>query len=327
MPSTITHAYFAMDVYDRLPLKRKEFLFDHKNFLKISGQSMDAFFFYYVLDWKKGKKLREFGSYFHNHKVYLFFETLINYIKYNHFADDPEVMSFLYGMLCHYILDSTTHPYIVYRSGKFEKGKKETYRYNQVHGEMESMIDNYLVALREGGNPYKFRSDLFCFGSLHPFSNALKEVIDFTYKEVFHITDFSIYYEKSLAKMKFFYRFVRYDPTGLKYLGYRFIDLISPKSCLRKAPLSYHIKRKENRKLLNLDHEKWCNPTDKKMVSQESFRDLYLKSLFHAVKVIQQVDQYIYEDKKVNLRRVIRNYSYLTGRDCQTERELKFFAF
>ena len=63
------------------------------------------------------------------------------------------------------------------------------------------------------------------------------------------------------------------------------------------------------------------------MVSQESFRDLYLKSLFHAVKVIQQVDQYIYEDRKVNLRRVIRNYSYLTGRDCQTERELKFFAF
>ena len=83
MASTITHAYFIMDVYDKLDISTKELLFDKKDFLKTTAQSMDTLFFYNITNLRKGKRVRDFGHYFHQYNVYEFFKTLINYIKYN----------------------------------------------------------------------------------------------------------------------------------------------------------------------------------------------------------------------------------------------------
>lgn len=326
MPSTITHAYFALDVYERLDLDAKTFLYSEKQWLKTTGQGMDPTFFYHLLSIKPGKKVRDFGLFFHRHKSFLFFETLINYIKYNGYQDNPEIMTFLYGQLCHYMLDRTAHPYIIYISGQFIRGNRSTYKYNHVHGENESLIDNYLVSLRENIKPWEFRADQFCFDT-HDFSDELKEVIDFTYKEVFKVPNFSKYYEQSIRDMKRFYRIFRYDKHGFKITFYKFVDLVCPKILLRKKVLSYHMKIKNKEELLNLNHERWYNPTDKRIHSTESFIDLYLRAMTEAVKAIGQINDYIYKDKKIDLRKVIKNYSYESGRDCSKKYELKHFKF
>ena len=46
-----------------------------------------------------------------------------------------------------------------------------------------------------------------------------------------------------------------------------------------------------------------------------------------AVKAIGQINDYIYKDKKTDLRKVIKNYSYESGRDCSKKYELKHFKF
>ena len=56
MPSTATHAYFIMDIYDKLPIERKIFLKDDKELLKVSAQSMDTLNFYF------SKKHRSFWT-------------------------------------------------------------------------------------------------------------------------------------------------------------------------------------------------------------------------------------------------------------------------
>lgn len=33
---------------------------------------------------------------------------------------NPQVLAYLYGSLCHYVLDSTIHPFIYYYGGKYE---------------------------------------------------------------------------------------------------------------------------------------------------------------------------------------------------------------
>ena len=43
--------------------------------------------------------------------------------------------------------------------------------------------------------------------------------------------------------------------------------------------------------------------------------------------MIKQINQYIYYDKKIDLKKVIGNLSYETGKDCDIKRELKFFEF
>ena len=326
MAGTITHAYFALDLYDKLSIKSKELLMDEKESLKLFAQNTDVLFFYNITNFKKGKKIRNFGYRSQKIKTYEFFSTLINYIKYNNHQYNPQVISYLYGMLSHYVLDSTVHPFIIYKTGQFNKNDKTTYKYNHLHNEVESYFDNYMLRLRDGINPNKFKCYDFCF-NVDSFNKELIEVMDFTYKEVFGINNFHEYYLKSSKQMKFFYRVFRYDPTGIKKSFYRFVDLVSPRSCLRKVPLSYHINRKKMKKYLNLEHGRWCNPTDKRTKSNESYLELYTKALYKTTKMIQEINQFLYYDKKINLKKVIGNLSYETGKDCDKERELKYFEF
>lgn len=326
MAGTITHAYFALDLYDRLSIKSKELLMDEKESLKLFAQNTDILFFYNITNFKKGKKIRNFGYRSQKIKTYEFFSTLINYIKYNNHQYNPQVISYLYGMLSHYVLDSTVHPFIIYKTGNFNKDDKTTYKYNHLHGEIESYLDNYMLRLREGINPHKFKCYDFCF-NVDIFSDELIEVMDFTYKEVFGINNFHEYYFKASKQMKFFYRVFRYDPTGLKKCFYRFVDLVSPRSCLRKVPLSYHINKKDKNKYLNLEHQRWYNPTDKRTKSNESYLELYTKALYKTANMIQEINQFFYYNKKINLKKVVGNLSYETGKDCDKERELKYFEF
>lgn len=326
MAGTITHAYFALDLYDRLSIRSKELLIDKKEYLKLFAQNTDILFFYNITNFKKGKKVREFGYKSQKIKTYEFFSTLINYIKYNNHQYNPQVIAYLYGMLSHYVLDSTMHPFIIYKTGNFDKSDKETYKYNHLHNEMESYFDNYLLTIREGINPRKFKCYDFCF-NVDEFDDSLIEVMDFTYKEVFGINDFHKYYLKASKQMKFFYRIFRYDPTGIKKLFYRGIDLVSPKSLLRKVPLSYHISYKDKKWFLNLEHKKWYNPTDKRSKSNESILELYTKALAKTSNMIQEINQFLYYDKKINLKKIVGNLSYETGKDCSKERKLKYFEF
>ena len=83
MAGTITHAYFSLDLYDKLSIRSKELLVDYKEDLKFFAQNTDVLFFYNITNFKKGKKIREFGYRSQKIKTYEFFSTLINYIKYN----------------------------------------------------------------------------------------------------------------------------------------------------------------------------------------------------------------------------------------------------
>ena len=70
---------------------------------------------------------------------------------------------------------------------------------------MESWIDNYFIHQREQIIPWKLKCHNFCF-NIKPFSKELKEVIDFTYKEVFNIDNFSEIYYQSIKSMKTIYQ-------------------------------------------------------------------------------------------------------------------------
>ena len=218
------------------------------------------------------------------------------------------------------------NPYIIYKTGNFNKKDKTTYKYNHLHNEMESYFDNYLLTIRNGINPHKFKCHQFCF-NVDGFSPELIEVMDFTYKEVFDICNFHEYYLTAGKQMKFFYQVFRYDPIGCKKAFYKIVDLVCTKSLIRKVPLSYHINKKGKKAFLNLEHKRWYNPTDKRTKSNESILELYTKALGKTTKMIQEINQYLYYDKKINLKKVVGNLSYENGKDCDKKRELKYFEF
>lgn len=322
MAGTLTHAYFVLDLYDRLSIRSKELLMYEKENFKLFSLSTDILYYYS----KKDKKMKEFSIYVKNNKVYEYFETLINYIKYNNHQYNSQVIAYLYAMLSHYILDSTINPYIIYKTGKYDKNNPDTYKYNMLHEEVELYLDSYLTTIKTGYKPYEFKCYDFCFNH-SKIDNKLIEVMDFTYNEVFGIKDFHNYYFKAVEDIRNYYKKYRYDPIGIKKKYYKYYDKTHDKKVLRKVPLSYYVKKYKKHEIFNLDHDTWYNPVDNRIKSNYSILDLYMDALYKCSNIIKKINDYLYYDKKINLKRIIGNLSYETGIDCKKNKELKYLKF
>lgn len=323
MPATVVHAYFAQDLNDILPREIKNKL--DVNRLRMFGQSTDSLMFYNLFSVLPGKKIRNFQKYFHTNKTQEFFVNLINYIKENDYIEDIDVNSFLVGTICHYVLDSTVHPYIYYKTGYFNKNDKSTYKYNNVHAFMETFLDNDMIKRRESINPYKFNISKFSFDT-SKFSNELKDTIKYTFKETYDVDNMDKIYYKSLKQMRNSIFIFRQDRYGIKKFFYKLADTFTSKRVFRFEAISYHYPLNDRHNFLNENHKLWRNPSDYSLTSEESFLDLYLRALKLAKVMVCASFDYI-NGKDIELEKVFVNKSYITGIDCELDKELKYFEF
>lgn len=323
MPATVVHAYFSQDVYDILPNTIKNKLNVER--LRTFGQSTDALMFYNLFNILPGKKVRSFQKYFHTNKTQEFFINLINYIKENNYINDSDVCSFLVGAICHYVLDSTIHPYIFYKTGYFNKNDKSTYKYNNVHAFMETFLDNDMIRRRENINPYKFKIGKFCLYT-KVFSKELDDTLDKVFEQTFEFKNMSKIYSKSLKQMKRSIVVFRQDQFGVKKFFYKLADTFTSKKTFRFEAISYHYPIQDRHNFLNENHKIWRNPTTYDMTSTESFLDLYLRSLKLAKVIVCASFDYI-TGKEIDLEKVFNNNSYITCLNCLLEKELKYFEF
>lgn len=322
MPSTATHAFFVKDVYDILPEKIGKNLNLSK--CRMYGQSIDSLKFYRLFSFLPGKKIRDFQKYFHENQSQEFFCNLLHYMKDNDIHDE-DTYSYLFGSICHYALDSTIHPYIVYRSGIFDSKNPSTYHYNNVHTFMENFIDNDMIQRRTKTNPYYFDFSQFCF-SISPFSTELANTIDFAYYNTFGISNMSQIYYDSLKQMKMAITLFRRDPRGIKKFFYQLLDSFTSRRCFRFEAVSYHGELEDKHDYLNIQHRLWRNPAIYDKTSTESFVDLYLKAIKFA-KVLMCASCDYLSGKNIDLEKIFDNTSYVTGLNCNDKRELKYFDF
>lgn len=323
MPATITHSYFVKDVYDVLPDSIIKVIDIDK--AKMFGQGFDPLMFYNLISIFPGKKIRNLHHYCHDNKTQLFFINMLRIMKEKKLIDDKECISFLFGFICHYVLDSNVHPFVIYKTGKMIKHKKNTYKYNNMHETMEVFIDNDMVRRREKINPYNFRLDKFCF-NIKDFSINLDYLIDNTFYKTYNVKNMSYYYYKSLIQMKNALFFLRRDKYGIKKFIYKIVDTITPKGTFRFEAVSYHYTLEDRHNYLNANNSLWRNPTTYSITSTESFIDLYMKSIKEAKKIMENSYNYLH-GKSINLENVFTNKSFITGLDCELKKELKYFEF
>lgn len=323
MPASITHAYFASDIYDSLPAVIKNHLSVSR--LRMFSQSTDSFLFYRLFSLKPSHDLRKFQHTFHVSKTQEFFITLVKYIRDNHLQNDIDTCSFLCGFISHYVLDSIMHPFIFYKTGKFRKNESNTYKYNSLHTFMEAYLDNYLIIAREKHSPYDFPIRSFCF-DLSPFSKELNQTINYSFQEVFQLSQMDQKYFESLRDMRFALATFRQDKFGIKKGIYKFIDTFTSKKCMRFEFVSYHVSMKTSFDFLNFKHHIWRNPTTYSITSRDSFYDLYIKALKLSKKIIEDTFLYL-NGKDIDLNKVYPNISYTTGLDCSLKKKLKYFEF
>lgn len=323
MPQTITHACFGKDLYNKLSDSEKEKISYREKDLMMFSQSTDCLMFYNIYTPFLGKEYRNLHYTFHSKKINFFFSTLINYMKKKEYYNDPKTLVFLYGLISHFCLDSTAHPYIIYRAGMFDKSNKKTYKYNGLHAYMESYIDNYYLA-NANINNFKFKD--FCF-SKEKFTKELNESITYSFNKVYKLDNIDKVYYKSLKQMNSFLTLFRCDKYGIKKVFYELIDLVTPKYIFRFKSLSYHTDDYSNNDLLNLNKNIWNYPVDISMKYNKSFLELYDEALNNAYYIITEINKYFFLDKKIDINDLFKNKSYVTGIDCNKKAKSKYFEF
>lgn len=141
MPSIYAHSRFAQEAAKQFPEELQRSIRRFPQLFQFGAQGADFFFFYQPLF---STKIGNLGGWFHDLTGQEFFQRAAL-----HYADSPSegAKVYLYGVLCHYALDSRCHPLIVQASAEKAPG----------HTELEVELDRILLA-RDGKNP-PYRQD------------------------------------------------------------------------------------------------------------------------------------------------------------------------
>jgi len=308
MPSSITHAYLAQDIFKRLDKKIINKLgFNALENYKTYAQGPDILYFYNIVFpiTKKSRDIIKLGSTCHNEKVNELFVNLSIKVK---LSKDYSEFLFLIGLLTHYIADTTIHPFVNYQASQLVQ-KHLTIKDN--HFIMETYLDNYLINKREKVDYKTFKVHQFCFNLER--NNRIVLLLNESFREIFGIKRVGNAYFKALKDMKSFFFWFRYDPYKFKRNFYDKFNKLAKRVFRDVRYLSYNFPLYNDDFYLNLSNNKWFNILDKTQKSNLSFPELYDEVVLNSIEKIELLYQYIFEKKKIDLEKLFENKSYGTG--------------
>lgn len=310
MPSTITHDYHFKDIYGYTITSFKnaypqEFYNQHS----VYAQGHDALFFSEFWKLHEFNKKSNQAVYLQDHKFQEFCVEFSNLLANQNTQNSKSLRLLLYGYIIHHILDSYVHPYIIYET--------ET---NGLHSLVESYIDKYMIEKREGKDPNIYSVHKL----IHKPPILTKEEIQLINRAFFQTYTFDNFgetYIKALNQVNLFLRLFRYDPTGIKNIGYSIIDKANLTS-LKFSFLSYHHNYPNFEQYLNEENRLWYNPSDPNasICSTNSFLELYELATKKAAEIISYLEEAI-NDKATSqeLKTIIPNVSAIHGLECDLE--------
>lgn len=129
MPTTYAHYRFGAAMLGQMPADVSRTVKRHRRLYDVGLHGPDLFFFYKpMLDTRIGKM----GSKFHRQTGREFFSRVCRNLR---MEPSEEGQAYLYGVLCHYALDSQCHPLIIKRS---QEGIAS-------HSSIETEFDRFLL--------------------------------------------------------------------------------------------------------------------------------------------------------------------------------------
>ena len=234
-------------------------------------------------------------NYQHENKVKQYFETMIKYIKKNKLQDNSKVIEFLYGQLDHYILDITMHPLIYYMT----EGLPKTSAIGP-HGIVEMWVDDYTTK--------KFNKDeVKYYKNLNLYNKVLKKLINDLYSKVYNDKFTYLKYKYGIKLINLFDLKVRHNTMKIAPFLTRVLNI---------GDILYHKNSNNIEPYLNLNKDIWYNPETGEKYN-ESFDELWEKSMEVSLETINDVNKYLYLDEPLNNSYISNNISYSTGCPCE----------
>ena len=302
MPYITTHTFFALDCLESSPNTKN--LIGKPTIYGLFAQGFDPFFYH---DFFKFSKFKH-SAFCHKNNTDKFFCEFIDLIKKEKLTHNKLILQALFGHLTHYVLDSNMHPYIVYKTGIYNKDHPKSKKYQGLHTALEFQLDTYFYEKKyqKPFNKFNLAKELAPKTKLEP---NLIAILNRVYLNVFNFKNGGSLYQDGLNWMHFSLKHLIYDPHGLKTKIYQTIDYIFK---TKYAVYSSNVIL-ENTEFLNLEHETWYNPWDKTK-KNSSVLDIYADAKKECLEIFEATINYL--EDKITLKeyqKVLQAKSYVTG--------------
>lgn len=274
MPNLITHALFARDVMQAV--NAPDWVQARQHLLEIGANGPDFLFFAGLSP--KGllegdMKLNKIGSRLHAGDVNAFYNSALDSILQE---KNPEIRrdmeAYVIGHLCHWALDSTVHPYVYYRTGKY------TGRSGWYHHRLESILDAALLKKKTGQSIKEFYYPNIAAVSPKE-ARAIAHIYIPAAEELYNeqITPHGLY--ETLSNWNRLQR-LWYDPNGRKLKTLRTLEKLTGRQNNLSGFL-IPVESGDEHDVLNERHALWRHPVSGEY-STMSFEELYASAIERA---------------------------------------------
>lgn len=319
MPNIITHKIFAEEMLKQMDKQDIRSMIErHPQIFYIGSNGPDFLFFSHVKPWEayKNHALNHLGSAMHSYGINAFYETAIDCIHAQKKEDIRERMSvYLFGHLCHWALDKTTHPYIFYRTGDC-KGVSAG-----LHHRFESMLDTMMLKTYRDMSIREYPCYEICAYD-EDILKAIARIYVPVARKVYH-QEVKVHSIREALNSWYDVQKMLYDPNGVKY------TLLKGAEALTRKPwaISGNVVRvhEDSRyDILNEEHAVWKHPCDDTITSNASFIDLFEEAIKTAIGVIDKAYGCIEYGADVHsVLDILQDAAYDTGMPFGSE--MKFF--
>ena len=299
MPDPTVHVSFGREVLASLPQEVRDAITPVPYTFSLFGP--DVWFLY-----KPFGRHESRGRRMHTTKPGLFLMSLLR--RAGTSAAQAEMFSYLAGFMCHYALDSTAHPYIIYLTAEKHVFPRShmclehaldaaVMQRDGYWGEKHPLTDHYFPKLRL---PEKMRADL-----------------DAVYESVYGWTGCWADMNRSCLRYRQCFRIMEH-PRGFAARLTRLTKIPVLRSLMYSE--SFFLGRDPE----NEAHRTWHHPFDPTLASDESFPEMREKARQFAVRIISAAFRYLRygEGTDESLAALIGDRSYLSGLPSEDPRNL-----
>ncbi|MCL2889476.1 MAG: zinc dependent phospholipase C family protein [Eggerthellaceae bacterium] len=149
MPAVITHDFFGQDVYKTLHDLIGDTRDEYHAFL-LGCQGPDAFFYSMLVP--RLRPYSELGLFMHASKPIELLYTMKQSLSVLDPQEAPIGRAYVFGFLCHYLLDSTMHPFVYWQERRLcDAGVEGLDRKNkmEVHAVIECELDEIVLFVKK----------------------------------------------------------------------------------------------------------------------------------------------------------------------------------
>jgi len=273
MPAATTHNEFSKDLYRSLPSNIKNKITNIHMF-NLGNQGPDFFFHDYM--GITPNSYMKFGEKLHHDKIYEIVMSL-----YKNCKDDDDLISYFYGYLGHYSLDSLAHQLVYYDVDVLLNSDKNTEIVN--HFKCESVIDIHML------NKQGLKLSDFCVDrdiKLNKVeSKKIGDLYKIVLKEVFELEVNAKQISDSARRMSLFMSWLKPN-SKLKFQLVKLIETIfNRKHYISSLALYNHLEID----VLNEDKKTFYNIKNDKVTSNLSFDELYNRAINDCIKRFKDI--------------------------------------